>query len=136
MKVLFLTNPSFCRASCTRFPGGESYADLIDRLYSIIIDIEQQLGLAVVVSDVSALQVLVSYFRSTPIHNCMDIEIPMHCVLKFEPLRGGGWLESRHELLPDRDTLETTSAVEDRPCGDPIWGDSRSCLPPNLGLEL
>ena len=123
-----------------RFPGGESYADLIDRLYSIIIDIEQQLGLAVVVSHVSTLQVLVSYFRSTPIHQCMDIEIPMHCVLKFVPLRGGGWLESKHELLPDGDTLETTSSVEDRSSrGDPIWGiwgDSRSCLPPKLGLDL
>jgi broad specificity phosphatase PhoE len=74
---------------------------LIDRLYSIIIDIEQQLGLAAVVSHVSVLQVLISYFRSTPIQKCMEIEVPLHTVFKFTPLRGGGWLESQHVLLPN-----------------------------------
>mmetsp|Transcript_9544 Transcript_9544/g.16703 ORF Transcript_9544/g.16703 Transcript_9544/m.16703 type:complete len:421 (-) Transcript_9544:297-1559(-) len=125
----------------TRFPGGESYSDLIDRLYSVVIDMEQQLGLALVVSHVSVLQVLVSYFRSTPIRECMDIEIPMHTVLKFTPLRGGGWLESQHALLPDDIPEQTTttstknsnmpasSAVDDP---EPIWGDSRSCLPQKL----
>ena len=63
-----------------RFPGGESYGDLIDRLYPVITSIEQQLGLAVAVSHVSALQVLISYFRGYPIHQCMDQEIPMHTV--------------------------------------------------------
>ncbi|KAG7370178.1 bifunctional 6-phosphofructo-2-kinase [Nitzschia inconspicua] len=93
----------------TRFPGGESYSDLIDRLYTIIIDIEQQLGLATVVSHVSVLQVLISYFRSTPIQQCMDIEVPLHTVFKFTPLRGGGWLESQHVLLPNdgRDEVDS-----------------------------
>ncbi|CAB9514853.1 phosphofructo-2-kinase/fructose-2,6-bisphosphatase [Seminavis robusta] len=117
----------------TRFPGGESYSDLIDRCHSILIDVEQQLGLTVVISHVSILQVLVSYFRSTPIHECMDIEIPMHTAMKFVPLRGGGWHESQHALLPDGDVLEQTTNTEGGPLGDePIWGDSRSCLPRRL----
>ncbi|KAL3905488.1 MAG: hypothetical protein SGARI_004434 [Bacillariaceae sp.] len=94
----------------TRFPGGESYSDLIDRLYSIIIDVEQQLGLALIVSHISVLQVLMSYFRSTPIQQCMDIEVPMNTVFKFTPLRGGGWLESQHNLLPEADDPETEAA--------------------------
>lgn len=94
---------------------------------------EQQLGLAVVVSHVSILQVLVSYFRATPIHECMNIEIPMHTVLKFVPLRGGGWLESEHSLLPDGDILEQTK--EQSGNNEPIWGDSRSCLPHRMSLE-
>ena len=89
---------------------------------------EQQLGLAVVVSHVSVLQVLVSYFRSTPVRECTEIEIPMHTVLKFTPLRGGGWLESQHVLISDG--IETT--VEGSRGAEPIWGDSRSCLPLNL----
>jgi broad specificity phosphatase PhoE len=98
----------------TRFPGGESYSDLIDRLYSIIIDIEQQLGLATVVSHVSVLQVLIAYFRSTPIQKCMDIEVPMYTVFKFTPLRGGGWLESQHALLPsDRPNRSDTGSTRD-----------------------
>ena len=119
--------------SIKRFPGGESYSDIIDRLYSIVIDMEQQLGLAVAVSHVSTLQVLVSYFRSTPVCECMDIEIPMHTVLKFEPLRGGGWLESQHALLPD----DCPAAEPTQPRGEdpPIWGDSRSCLPQKLTID-
>jgi len=117
----------------TRFPGGESYSDIIDRLYSIIIDMEQQLCPAVVISHVSVLQVLVAYFRSTPVHECMDIEIPMHCCMKFVPLRGGGWLESQHALLPDGDVLEQTTTTDG--LGEPIWGDSRSCLPQRLSTN-
>jgi broad specificity phosphatase PhoE len=118
----------------TRFPGGESYSDLIDRLYPIIIDIEQQLGLAVVVSHVSVLQVLVSYFRGTPIQECMDIEIPMHTVLKFTPLRGGGWMESKHALLPD-DSVDIVDPGTNEADPEPIWTDSRSCLPRRLSIQ-
>jgi len=114
-----------------RFPGGESYSDLINRLESVVIDMEQQLGPAVVVSHVSVLQVLVSYFRSTPVAECMGIEIPIHTVLKFVPLRGGGWLETHHKLLPDD--------MEPEKCSDGpppekqlIWGDSSSCLPQKM----
>lgn len=112
-----------------RFPGGESYSDAINRLESVVIDMEQQLGLVVVVSHVSVLQVLVSYFRSSPIEECTSIEIPMHTVLKFVPLRGGGWQESQHPLLPDDTRPE--SRQESPACShkEPIWGDSRSCLP-------
>jgi broad specificity phosphatase PhoE len=125
----------------TRFPGGESYSDLIDRLYSIVIDIEQQLGLALIVSHVSVLQVLISYFRSTPIQQCMDIEVPMHTVFKFTPLRGGGWLESHHNLLPEAHEPETGLSIDDpmhitgEATKQPIWGDSRSCLPHKLSID-
>ena len=84
-----------------RFPGGESYSDLINRLESVIIDMEQHLGPTVVVSHVSVLQVLVSYFRSTLVTECTGIEIPLGTVLKFVPLRGGGWLETHHKLVPE-----------------------------------
>lgn len=111
----------------TRFPGGESYGDLINRLESVVIDMEQHLGPTVVVSHVSVLQVLVSYFRSTPVTECTGIEIPMHTVLKFVPLRGGGWLESHHKLVADGAELPPSRAQQ------PIWGDSSSCLPTRLG---
>lgn len=114
-----------------RFPGGESYSDLINRLESVVIDMEQQLGPAVVVSHVSVLQVLVSYFRSTPVAECMGIEIPIHTVFKFVPLRGGGWLETHHRLLPDDMEPENCS---DGPLPEKqlIWGDSSSCLPQKM----
>lgn len=82
----------------TRFPGGECYADLINRLETCIIDMEQQVNMACLVSHVSVLQVLMAYFRRSPIKECTSIEVPMHTVIKYSPSTGGGWTESIHEL--------------------------------------
>jgi hypothetical protein len=68
----------------------------------------------------------------------MNIEVPMHTVLKFTPSRGGGWVESRHDLIPEEDIhvdarekiysiaseseLSALSYVE-QVASSPIWGD-------------
>jgi broad specificity phosphatase PhoE len=79
----------------TRFPGGECYGDLTSRLESVVMDIEQQVGPVLVVSHISILQVLVAYFRATPVEDCTSIALPMNTVIKFTPSKGGGWQESR-----------------------------------------
>ena len=79
----------------TRFPGGECYGDLTSRLESVVVDIEQQVGPVLVVSHISILQVLVAYFRATPVEECTSIALPMNTVIKFTPSKGGGWQESR-----------------------------------------
>ena len=81
-----------------RFPGGESYCDLTKRLDPVIVDLEQQVVPTLVVSHVSVLQMLVAYFRNSSVEDCMDIDIPLHTVIKFTPARGGGWSESIHPL--------------------------------------
>lgn len=90
-------------ACTTSFPGGESYADLIHRLESIIIDVEQQVSPVLIVSHVSVLQLLIAYCRNFPVEKAMSIEVPMHTVLKFSPSRGGGWTETRHPLLEEEE---------------------------------
>jgi Histidine phosphatase superfamily (branch 1) len=126
-----------CIANRSRFPGGESYKDLIKRLESPIIDMEQQTAPVLIVSHVSVLQALIAYFRQSPADQCMNIEVPMHTVLKFTPSRGGGWVESRHELLPDEGILNSSKAIanvtseselsalscSDHVASSPIWGD-------------
>ena len=62
------------------------------------MDLEQQVVPTLVVSHVSVLQMLVAYFRNSPVEECMDIDIPLHTVIKFTPARGGGWSESIHPL--------------------------------------
>jgi hypothetical protein len=67
----------------------------------------------------------------------MSIEVPIHTVIKFTPSRGGGWMESRHPLLPEEQSLQAevrpvssvttelstlTVGVENF-CSTPIWGD-------------
>lgn len=83
----------------TRFPGGECYGDLTSRLESVVVDIEQQVGPVLVVSHVSVLQVLVAYFRNTPVESSTSIALPMNTVLKFTPAKGGGWAEEQHCVL-------------------------------------
>ena len=69
----------------------------------MVIDLEQQVIPSLVVSHVSILQCLMAYFRNAPIEKCMSIEIPMHTVVKYEPVRGGGWKESFHRLFEEDD---------------------------------
>lgn len=99
-----------------RFPGGESYRDLIRRLLSVVIDVEQQVIPTLVVSHESILQCLIAYFRNTPVEKCMSIEVPMHSVIKFTPVRGGGWKESSVPLFSASAALsggkDTVSHVE------------------------
>jgi len=105
----------------TRFPGGECYKDLIHRLETCIIDMEQQVNMVCVVSHISVLQVLISYFRRTPIEKCASIRVPMHTVIKFTPVTGGSWSESQHALDPEM-PAENLNAESDEEPG-PIWGD-------------
>jgi broad specificity phosphatase PhoE len=116
------------------FPGGESYRDLMRRLASVVIDVEQQVIPTLVVSHVSILQCLMSYFRNSPVEQCMSIEVPMHTVIKFTPVRGGGWSESMHPLFEDGtvgigmrpvESISEVSAMSDTENSDvmPIWGD-------------
>jgi len=122
----------------TRFPGGESYRDLIQRLESMIVEIEQQVTPTLVVSHVSVLQMLIAYFRNSPVDKAMSIEVPLHTVIKFTPVRGGGWSESQHSLstsknnnLPQVESvseMSTTSSYHHREestptLSTPIWGD-------------
>uniref|UniRef100_A0A7S3PZQ0 6-phosphofructo-2-kinase domain-containing protein n=1 Tax=Chaetoceros debilis TaxID=122233 RepID=A0A7S3PZQ0_9STRA len=109
----------------TRFPGGESYADLIHRLETCIIDLEQQVNMAAVVSHVSTLQVLMAYFRRSPVDKCTSIEVPLHTVIKFTPVAGGGWIETQHKIIPsmDLDTSEHVMSLHKTGQHTPIWGD-------------
>jgi hypothetical protein len=126
-----------------RFPGGESYKDMISRLESVVVDLEQQVIPTLIVSHVSILQMLIAYFRRSPVREAMTIEVPLHTVLKFTPARGGGWTESQHELAPvyERTTSflpsqnstrvsiegmdKVSSKQKDQPLvpPSPIWGD-------------
>ncbi|CCI48526.1 unnamed protein product [Albugo candida] len=72
-----------------RFPGGESYFDLMLRLEPILIDIEQHTGPVILISHISTLQVLYSYFLGIPIEKCSSLEIPFHSVLELLPNQDG-----------------------------------------------
>jgi hypothetical protein len=114
----------------------------MSRLTSVVIDVEQEVVPTLVVSHVSILQCLMAYFRNTRVEQCMSIEVPLHTVIKFTPVRGGGWSESHHPLYEvDGGGLEkegrpgSIGSLSQLGVGDgdshsgscsslPIWGDS------------
>jgi len=114
----------------TRFPGGECYGDLTSRLESVVVDIEQQVGPVLVVSHVSVLQVLVAYFRNTPVEDCTSIALPLNTVLKFTPAKGGGWQESQQLVLhsPSSSHCDLQSMDDGMYCCNNAPPSSRSLL--------
>lgn len=91
----FLKNPLYAR-----FPNGESYHDIITKLESVIVDIEQQTAPVLVVAHISTLQMLMAYFKNIPIRDAVSIEIPMHSVIELKPLSGGSWKDTVYNLEP------------------------------------
>ena len=85
----------------TRFPGGESYSDLVSRLEPMLVDLEQQTAPVVVISHLSVLQALYCYFTGeSDITECWKVSIPLFTAIEFTPTLGGRWSEKRHSLLP------------------------------------
>jgi len=117
----------------TRFPGGESYKDVIRRLESVVVELEQQVIPTLVVSHVGTLQLLMAYFRNSPVEEAMTIEVPLHSVIKFTPARGGGWSETQIPLSPvyeranselsARKSARIEGMEELRSSKTPFWGD-------------
>jgi len=114
---LFLWYPT---TTMYRFPGGESYSDLTRRLESVIVDLEQQVTPTLVVSHVSVLQLLIAYFRNSPVEKCTEIEIPLHTVIKFTPARGGGWSESFHPL-DNLTSADSNHSLNNDSSDEPSW---------------
>ena len=82
-----------------------------------------------VVSHISVIQCLLAYFRNSPVHECTNIEVPLHTIIEMVPMKGAGWSE-RHICLvePDPELIPyplSSSDDEDIPSSPktPIWGD-------------
>lgn len=91
---------------------------------------EQQISMVAVVSHVSVVQVLISYFRRSPVAKSTSVKVPMNTVIKFSPKVGGGWVESQHNLLPSYSTVDNinSSNSNDKLIDSPIWGDQKKRL--------
>jgi len=68
-----------------RFPGGESFQDLISRLEPMLIEIEQQTSPVLIVAHLSTLQVLYGYFGGLTLEQALESEIPHHTVMQLTP---------------------------------------------------
>jgi broad specificity phosphatase PhoE/predicted kinase len=82
-----------------RYPRGESYQDVIQRLEPVIFELERERAPVLVVGHQAALRALYAYIMDRPPHECPFVSIPLHTILELEPTAYGSE-ERRIELPP------------------------------------
>lgn len=82
----FQKNPFRCR-----FPGGESYLDVLNRLEGLLVEVEMCTRPVLIVSHLTTLQILTAYFKGTSIEDVWQLPIPKKAILEVRPTSGGGF---------------------------------------------
>jgi len=89
-----------------RFPGGESYMDIVNRLETLLIEVEMSTTPVLIVSHITVLQLLVAYFRAVPIEEAWQLRVARNTVFEAVPSLGGGYLCSEHSLRVESSSAE------------------------------
>ena len=82
-----------------RYPRGESYQDVIQRLEPVIFELERERAPVLVIGHQAVLRALYAYMMDRPPHECPFVSIPLHTMLELEPT-AYGCDERRIELPP------------------------------------
>ncbi|KAJ4769069.1 hypothetical protein LUZ62_053326 [Rhynchospora pubera] len=81
-----------------RYPRGESYLDVIQRLEPVIIELERQRAPVVVISHQAVLRALYAYFADRPLREVPEIEVPLHTIIEIQ-MGVTGVEEKRYKLM-------------------------------------
>ena len=68
-----------------RYPRGESYVDLIQRLEPLAHELERSREPVVIVAHQAILRVLFAYFMGFPREECVKVSIPLNTVIRITP---------------------------------------------------
>ncbi|KAL8603352.1 6-phosphofructo-2-kinase/fructose-2,6-bisphosphatase 1 [Nucella lapillus] len=79
-----------------RYPGGESYEDLVARVKPVIEELERQNVTLIVVSHQAVLRCFLAYFQGKPNEELPYLNVPLHTVMKLTPVANG----CRMEMIP------------------------------------
>jgi broad specificity phosphatase PhoE/predicted kinase len=82
-----------------RYPRGESYADVIQRLEPLIVELERQRNPILVIGHQAVLRALYGYLTGRPQEECPHLSIPLHTVIQLTPT-AYGYEERRFSLEP------------------------------------
>jgi len=83
-----------------RYPQGESYLDVIDRLEPIIFELERKRSPVLIIGHQAVLRCLYGYFTDKPLHTLPHNSMPLHTVIKLIP-GAYGCDEERFDLEPE-----------------------------------
>lgn len=68
-----------------RYPEGESYLDLLERLRYFILQIESYNRPILIVAHNAILKVLLGYFNNIKLNDIPHLDVPLHTVFKLTP---------------------------------------------------
>jgi broad specificity phosphatase PhoE len=80
-----------------RYPRGESYADVIQRLEPVIVELERQRAPVLIIAHQAVLRALYGYLMGRPQDECPYLEVPLHTVIQLTPTEIG-YDEARFRL--------------------------------------
>jgi broad specificity phosphatase PhoE len=83
-----------------RYPQGESYEDVIERLEPVLFELERQQEPVLVIAHQAVLRALYAYFANQPRETTPYISIPLHTLIQLTP-RAYGCDEERFLLGPE-----------------------------------
>jgi broad specificity phosphatase PhoE/predicted kinase len=82
-----------------RYPLGESYLDVIQRLEPVIVELERQRMPVLVIAHQAVVRALYCYLIGMPQEECPHVPVPLHTVIELTPT-AYGHDERRFELEP------------------------------------
>jgi broad specificity phosphatase PhoE/predicted kinase len=91
-----------------RYPRGESYEDVIQRVDRVIIEAERQRTPVLIIAHQAVLRALYSYFQGLPVDRTPYVPIPLHTVIKLTP-KAYGCDEERVDLGPEAVTASSST---------------------------
>eukprot|EP00457_Paulinella_chromatophora_P008917 gb/GEZN01008966.1/.p1 GENE.gb/GEZN01008966.1/~~gb/GEZN01008966.1/.p1 ORF type:complete len:430 (-),score=23.82 gb/GEZN01008966.1/:1-1290(-) len=68
-----------------RYPMGESYADVIERVSPVMLELERHTSNVLLICHQALLRTVLAYFLEIPHAQMVNYPVPLHCVLKLTP---------------------------------------------------
>lgn len=68
-----------------KYPQGESYKDVIDRVERVIFELERAETPVLVIAHQAVIRCLLGYFLDYPIEDVPHLDVPLHHVIKIIP---------------------------------------------------
>lgn len=81
-----------------RYPSGESYLDVIQRLEPVIVEMERERECICVVGHQAILRAIYGYFMKVPLQDIPSIEVPLHTLIELTPMPDGTMSEEKIQL--------------------------------------
>lgn len=83
-----------------RYPRGESYQDVIQRLEPVMLELERQRVPVLLVGHQAVLRALYAYLMGMQPESCPRLHLPLHTVVRLTP-NAYGCEEQRYTLVPE-----------------------------------